>query len=148
MQNLKKLWNINDVNYGKKIAKRVKKKINILRTIFIALNILILAIALVTAIFAIYVTAFLAAKLPSWYPYLTAGIGAGTTFITSLINFFIISDKIKKNEVIYNKILMELNRYQTKLVKKYEGANNKWHLFVALEAILGNDAAKAEAINE
>lgn len=148
MQNLKKLWNINDIRYGEKIAKKVKKKIHILKGLFIFLNILILLTALVTAIFAIYVTAFLANSLPFWYPYLTAGIGAGTTLITSLINFFLISDKIKKNEVTYNKILMELNRFQTKLVKKYATSDRRWHLFVAIEAILGNDAAKLEVINE
>lgn len=137
-----------DKDYGHKTVFHLKRKIKHLKHVFVTLNIFILFAALTTSIFAILVTAYLAHALPWWYPYLTAGIGAFTTFTTSLLNFFIVRDKIKIYHHALNKIHIEINKYDSKLVNKYKGNEKDWHLFIAIEAIMNNDAAKMELINE
>lgn len=134
--------------YGKKTINWIKRKIRVLKRVFVALNIFILFAALVTSLFAIFITAYLGSSLPFWYPYVTAGIGAFTTFTTSMINFFVVRDKIKNYQVAFNKIWIEINKFNSKLVNKYKNKERNWHLFVAIEAILGNEAAKLEVINE
>lgn len=135
-------------NYGGKVIEDLKRRLSFFKIIFLILNIFIWFSALVTSIFAILVTAYYGTSLPSWYPFLTAGIGAFTTFTTSLINFFLVRDKIKDYQNFLNKIRLEVNKYNYKLMKKYQDSERNWHLFLVIESIIGNNAAAREVINE
>ncbi len=135
-------------DYGKNVIKNLKKRLVRVKLIFVTLNFFIIFAALATAIFAIVLTAYFGSPLPIWYPFLTAGIGSFTTFVTLLINFFIVREKIKNYQSWLNKIWIEINKYDSKLSNKYKGADKNWHLFVAIDAILGNIAAQLEVINE
>ncbi|WP_127942504.1 DUF4231 domain-containing protein [Mycoplasma sp. ATU-Cv-703] len=144
---MRETFNIED--YGHKIVDFLKHRVIGLERAYVSINVIILLLGLATSIFSIIFASklFGLTTVPDWYPYITAGIGAFTTLVTSLFNFFHIRESLKRDQNALNRVWVEINKYESQLVPKYRLKDREYNLFVAVEAILGNETAKTEVLN-
>lgn len=101
---------------------REQSKFVIYKTLYITINIAIFLWALAASIIAALIIP--QGTLPSWYVLLTPMIPAITGFLSALLNFFVIKEKIVDAEKNISSIKGEIILYNLKH-PKYNGVKNK-----------------------
>lgn len=135
--------------YVQSSLTRLAKERKQAKSIFLILNIISALMILFTAVLTplmishlLYIDSY-----PDWFFYATAGASAVGGFVTSLLNFFVIKEKITTSEEMINLIESELVLFYNKATPSYKGKNAEFNLYVAVGSILGSKAAKQEVSN-
>lgn len=132
--------------YQTRTINERKRNIKKHRRIYIILNVLIITASLFSAVLSTIVVSKLVYKsYPEWFFFATAGISAVTALGSTLLNFFIVHDALKREEKNLNLIHLEIVKYDNELEKRYIGKDREYNLFVFLEAIIGSGPAREEA---
>ncbi|QJG67248.1 DUF4231 domain-containing protein [Mycoplasma phocoenae] len=124
----------------KKMEKKLKFRVNLFSFWFYILNIAIMVVSLIISIFG---TLQLYYKF-NWslfngfssYLLITTGIAALTTFLTSLIGFFVISKKISLYKSRLEKIQLEKLLWEEK-IGEYFSKNRNLNYYINVSNICG-----------
>ncbi|WP_128008374.1 hypothetical protein [Mycoplasma sp. ATU-Cv-508] len=125
---MRETFNIED--YGHKIVDFLKHRVIGLERAYVSINVIILLLGLATSIFSIIFASklFGLTTVPDWYPYITAGIGAFTTLVTSLFNFSTSANRSNATKTLLNRVWVEINKYESQLVPKYRLKDREYKL--------------------
>lgn len=100
--------------FVKKILLKNKNTNKLYQTINIVLNMLtIFGSFILVIITTLIISKLLYNKSPNWYYYLSSGIPAGTTFISLILNLFVVKKRITETRNIHQRIEAELAFYSS-----------------------------------
>lgn len=134
------------LEYVHNASTTVNKYLIRYKRIFYTLNVIIGAGTASTAILtALLVSKIFWATYPEWYFFVTAGVAALTTLLSSTINYFLVKDKIHSYQRKINWIKAEEAKHDMKLGKKYQSHKRDYNLYLSVASYLDNFSAKREA---
>lgn len=115
------------------------------KTFYILSVIIALGVASTAIITTIMVSKVWYQQYPNWFFFFTAGISAFSALLTSIINYFLIRDKIQsyKRKLLW--IEAEEEKYRLKLTRKYQSHYRDYHFYTSVASYLDNMSAKREA---
>lgn len=131
--------------YVKQATDTFEKYLRWYKRMFYTFNIIIGLGTLTTAtLTALAVSKTVWSSYPEWYFFVTAGIAAVTTLLSSTINYFLVRDKIHSYKRKLNWIRAEEAKHKMGVGRRYQQKNKDYHLYLSVAAYLDNLSAKKE----
>ena len=129
----------NAKEYASSIYENLFKRRTRFKWYFLILNLLtVLATLFTTALTAILVSKLVFQKYPDWFFFATAGSSAILSLTSSLLNFFVVKDSIKKTTSKLNKIEKIMVLHSNKLTDRFEGENSDFYLYNEVSKIVNS----------
>lgn len=132
-------------NYGELVVDSIRNKYTLFKSIQSILNIITFTGSAISTIFTtIFLSLLWFKSFPDWYFFLTTGITSATTFISAMLNFFLIKEKVRSYYVQKNNLFQEIIKYKTEMIPAYQGPEKDYNHFIKVQRLLGSTYAKSE----